>query len=532
LSDEAFQEALKPEAFGPFVWFCPDGQPKLLKDPVSYGLFFIYTPDSLEHFYKIETSKECRHVQSSFHAYTIMMMMMMRIFFLSLLLSNSLSAINQSEKFKVFRITPNSTIQLQFLKHLWKNAYRYKADFWSVPRKVDDAVDVMVHPDNRRRFENLLNQKTMNYFVSVDDVQTLIERLEVMKPKKASRFWKHDHRSNSGPYFNFHQFHNISEINGYLYSVQQRYPDITKLHVIGYTHENRPILTIQIGYPLNYNKNKAIWVDAGMHAREWASQTSAVYLIFKLVTEFSHRLSMRKYIYNLTWYITPVANPDGYEYTRSSTAPEVRLWRKNRSPVQCYGTTKFCCQGARIIFLIINNAVDLNRNFDFYWGGAGSSNFPCEDTYGGKESFSEPESRAIRDFVWQRREEIRAFITIHTYSQLWIHPYSHKRKSYPSDLADLRETAIKATEALKRLYGTVFKVGSGADLLYPSAGGSDDWAKHAAKIKYVYLLELRPDEDRRYGFIVDPDQVLPIARETWEGIKVVADKVIEDQANE
>ncbi|KRX38372.1 Carboxypeptidase A2, partial [Trichinella murrelli] len=446
LSDEAFQEALKPEAFGPFVWFCPDGQPKLLKDPVLYGLFFIYSLDSLEHFYKIETSKENRHVQSSFDTYAFNdddYDYDYAHFFLS---------INQSDKFKVFRITPNSTVQLHFLKHLWKNAYRYKADFWSVPRKVDDAVDVMVHPDNRRRFENLLNQKTMNYFVSVDDVQKLIERLEVTKPKEASRFWKHDHRSNSGPYFNFHQFHNISEINGYLYSVQQRYPDITKLHVIGYTHENRPILTIQIGYPLNYNKNKAIWVDAGMHAREWASQTSAVYLIFK---------------------------------------------------------------------------VDLNRNFDFYWGGAGSSNFPCEDTYGGKESFSEPESRAIRDFVWQRREEIRAFITIHTYSQLWIHPYSHKRKSYPSDLADLRETAIKATEALKRLYGTVFKVGSGADLLYPSAGGSDDWAKYAAKIKY-----LRPDEDRRYGFIVDPDQVLPIARETWEGIKVVADKVIEDQARE
>ncbi|KRZ86760.1 Carboxypeptidase A4, partial [Trichinella sp. T8] len=487
LSDEAFQEALKPEAFGPFVWFCPDGQPKLLKDPVLYGLFFIYSLDSLEHFYKIETSKENRHVQSCFDTYAFNdddYDYDYAHFFLS---------INQSDKFKVFRITPNSTVQLHFLKHLWKNAYRYKADFWSVPRKVDDAVDVMVHPDNRRRFENLLNQKTMNYFVSVDDVQKLIERLEVTKPKEASRFWKHDHRSNSGPYFNFHQFHNISEINGYLYSVQQRYPDITKLHVIGYTHENRPILTIQIGYPLNYNKNKAIWVDAGMHAREWASQTSAVYLIFKLVTEFSHRLSMRKYIYNLTWYITPVANPDGYEYTRSSTAPDVRLWRKNRSPVQCYGTTKFCCQGARIIFLIINNAI--------------SSIEYC---------FSEPESRAIRDFVWQRREEIRAFITIHTYSQLWIHPYSHKRKSYPSDLADLRETAIKATEALK----------------HPSAGGSDDWAKYAAKIKYVYLLELRPDEDRRYGFIVDPDQVLPIARETWEGIKVVADKVIEDQARE
>lgn len=31
--------------------------------------------------------------------------------------------------------------------------------------------------------------------------------------------------------------------------------------------------------------------------------------------------------------------------------------------------------------------------------------------------------------------------------------------------------------------------------LDPSAGGSDDWAKAKAKVKYVYLLELRPGED-------------------------------------
>ncbi|CDW57097.1 zinc carboxypeptidase superfamily [Trichuris trichiura] len=384
------------------------------------------------------------------------------------------------------------------------------------------SVDIMVDPKGRNRLESILSNKGVSYYFTVDDVQSLIEQMEVEKPKMTSGFRRHDFRASSGPFINFYQYHNYSEstlqISSYLYSVQRRYPDIARVHIIGYSHENRPILTIQIGYPLTNNENNAIWIDAGMHAREWASQTSAVYIIFKLVTEFSNRSRMRKYIYNLTWYITPVANPDGYEYTRSSTKPDVRLWRKNRSPTECYGKTNFCCKG-----------VDLNRNFDFYWGGAGSSNFPCEDTYGGKEPFSEPESRAIRDFVWAKRSTIKAFITIHTYSQLWIHPYSHKRHTYPDDLPDLRSTAIRATEALKSLYGTVFKVGSGADLLYPSAGGSDDWSKNAAKIKYVYLLELRPDEDRRYGFIVDPDQLLPIARETWEGIRVVADKVIEQQ---
>ena len=30
-----------------------------------------------------------------------------------------------------------------------------------------------------------------------------------------------------------------------------------------------------------------------------------------------------------------------------------------------------------------------------------------------------------------------AFITLHTYSQIWIHPYGHKKDSYPADIKDL-----------------------------------------------------------------------------------------------
>ena len=31
----------------------------------------------------------------------------------------------------------------------------------------------------------------------------------------------------------------------------------------------------------------------------------------------------------------------------------------------------------------------------------------------------------------------------------------------------------------------------------PAAGGSDDWTKSKAGVKYVYLLELRPDDSRK-----------------------------------
>lgn len=50
---------------------------------------------------------------------------------------------------------------------------------------------------------------------------------------------------------------------------------------------------------------------------------------------------------------------------------------------------------------------------------------------------------------------------------------------------------------MEAVNGRQFVVGSGADTLYPAAGGSDDWSKEKAQVKYVYLLELRPEEKRQ-----------------------------------
>ncbi|MBK8636570.1 MAG: hypothetical protein IPN72_24695 [Saprospiraceae bacterium] len=59
------------------------------------------------------------------------------------------------------------------------------------------------------------------------------------------------------------------------------------------------------------------------------------------------------------------------------------MWRKNRrinSGSSCIG-------------------VDLNRNYNTDWGGAGSSSNTCSDSYRGASVFSEPESKVIRDFI-------------------------------------------------------------------------------------------------------------------------------------
>jgi hypothetical protein len=43
--------------------------------------------------------------------------------------------------------------------------------------------------------------------------------------------------------------------------------------------------------------------------------------------------------------------------------------------------------------------VDLNRNFPFKYGGAGTSDNPCNETFRGKRALSEPETKAIYDFA-------------------------------------------------------------------------------------------------------------------------------------
>ena len=88
-----------------------------------------------------------------------------------------------------------------------------------------------------------------------------------------------------------------------------------------------------------------MWLESGIHAREWISPAVATYIVNELVSGYA---SHPEYLDNINWYFLPSANPDGYAYTFDSD----RLWRKTRSPQRggCVG-------------------VDPNRNWDFHWGG-------------------------------------------------------------------------------------------------------------------------------------------------------------------
>ena len=107
----------------------------------------------------------------------------------------------------------------------------------------------------------------------------------------------------------------------------------------------RLLLFSQKSFPFDIKSIKYL----GIHAREWIAGSMATYLINEL-TKPGGAINI---IDHLNIHVLPIANPDGYEYSRNSE----RLWRKTRSETG----SSLGCMG-----------VDGNRNWDFHWGGRAS----------------------------------------------------------------------------------------------------------------------------------------------------------------
>jgi len=278
---------------------------------------------------------------------------------------------------------------------------------------------------------------------------------------------------------------------------------------LGKTYENRHLTFVQVGKCTNC---PAIFIEAGIHAREWLGPPVALNIIDQLVNNSSNHL----YATKLKWFILPISNPDGYAYTHSKE----RLWRKNRhpAPANCLGSK---CGG-----------VDLNRNFDYDWNGTNSITNPGADAYQGPTVASEPETKAIVEFVEKHLKQIRSYLSIHSYGQLFMYtcPVGTSGKCFDKD-SDVVKLANKVTDAIKSEGGRLYKVGSPEEVLAitGATGSSDLWARYSKRIPFTFTVELRPpDENQGFeGFKAASTEITPASKELWAGYKVIADALLQ-----
>ena len=85
--------------------------------------------------------------------------------------------------------------------------------------------------------------------------------------------------------------------------------------------------------------------------------------------------------------------------------------------------------------------------------------------------------------------------------------------------------AQKGAAAIRAATGTRYTVGSSTNVLYAAAGGSDDYALAEAKIPISITMELPAGGS---GFDPTPAQIQPFVKETWIGIKAMAEHVVKN----
>lgn len=80
---------------------------------------------------------------------------------------------------------------------------------------------------------------------------------------------------------------------------------------------------------------------------------------------------------------------------------------------------------------MVESGVDLNRNYGYNFGDGDNHDDPCSETYRGTGPFSEPETRAMRDFLTAHKNEIKFVYNFHSYGNKFVIPFNGK---FPNDL--------------------------------------------------------------------------------------------------
>lgn len=188
-----------------------------------------------------------------------------------------------------------------------------------------------------------------------------------------------------------------------------------------------------------------------------------------------------------------------------------RLWRKNRAIIP-----ESTCVG-----------IDINRNWAWKWDfPGGASTDPCNDAFRGRSAGDTAEFKALSAFndkLANSTAGAKLYIDWHAYSQLFMSPYSYSCLWQALDNAELVTLANGYAVAAEKRYGTIYKSGPICSTIYPATGTSVDYAYDVNKIKYSFAAELR--DTGTYGFILPPDQILPTAEESWEGVRYLLENM-------
>ncbi|XP_062120945.1 zinc carboxypeptidase-like [Drosophila sulfurigaster albostrigata] len=381
------------------------------------------------------------------------------------------------DNYRVYELNISNNVQLKIINKLTELSQQY--DIWKEYNAHTKQMHLMVNPSEEKRFQLFLRLFNINNELLIPNLQSLIDNESVTNARYSTTFgWT--------------RYNSLAEIYTWLDGILAAYPEVTEGSVIGQSYEGRDIRAIKISYK---EGNPGVVIESNIHGCEWITSATVTYFINQLLT--SEDEQVRALAENHDWYIVPVLNVDGFVYSHEKD----RLWRKNRQP-----SNTSSCVGA-----------DPNRNYDSHWMEQGGSSDPCASNYAGAYAFSEPEIKAMSDYIISIKDRLNIFLGFHSYSQLVLSPYGHTDLEFPDNYDDMMQVAKAYADAVEAMpYGSVYQIGSSATVLYFTSGGAKEWAYNEMDIQLSYTIEFR--DMGRYGFVLPPAFILPNCEEAMTGL--------------
>ncbi|MGE4462363.1 MAG: M14 family zinc carboxypeptidase, partial [Arcobacter sp.] len=220
------------------------------------------------------------------------------------------------------------------------------------------------------------------------------------------------------------------------FDLQKKYPNNLKIESIGQTWEKRDIYLITISKNIQTAHTKpALFYTGTIHAREWIGHELAIEFVTYILKNLETDPMLQIYLNESTVYIVPCANPDGFEYSRNHFS----FWRKNRR------------QNADGTY-----GVDLNRNFSI---GFNKTTTTTSNVYGGCEAFSEPETKALRDFVLAH-PNITITLDYHSQGNVFF-PAHDFRHEDTFDTTDMNTLCANMAEEIRKISAREYGIHQG-----------------------------------------------------------------------
>lgn len=202
----------------------------------------------------------------------------------SLLLLAAVSAVALSvpldgpKKFTNYKLVAAKGISVESFRAAEKLGSDGLLDLWSHGAEEEGSILFSVAPEHFAEVESEFSKLGSKLDVVESDIQKLIDQ-----DQTAASYSTYA----TGRTINFNQFETYEQINASLiyYSKNKKVLPTVEVFTIGKSVEKRDIIGIRIS---NSTENKPIiFMECGIHAREWASTSTCLWIIDQLITSSS-----------------------------------------------------------------------------------------------------------------------------------------------------------------------------------------------------------------------------------------------------